>query len=182
MNAGNVGATQASSVQTIFEIRQVLAELKQCRSIVLNPHLKKEYDAIIKQLELLENSLLAKAPVASTLIQPMAMNDFKARIEQQNYLPQQAQAVAPLYSLNPQMVWQEQQNMEMAKQHAQVEALSLALVKEIQSKLMGQSLTPNQLYAEVKRWVQAQSTVPTALIDPITQKIAQLLGPQVNLV
>lgn len=179
------------TLKTIKEVREVTEKLIQCRDFIINKQKKSEYDNIIQELRLLEDALLAKNPLNSLTMSsdglpsgglslnsgpPLGMNDFRVMVDQRGLTDMPSiQMMANQNGINPQLATTAVQNMQQSRQRAEVEALTSHLIPDIRARLYNRHLSANQIQVEVTRFVQAEPTVPTELVTPVSQMITQSL-------
>lgn len=189
------------TLKTIKNVRDVVSTLNECREFVINKQKRAEIERLIQELQLLEESLLAKNPMVLSGLGGIATNvaGFASQIQttpassigsaqtlqqfrvfadlQKNTLmsiPAMEQAAAQR-GLNPQAAVSSVQKMQENEARIQAEAIASHMMPEIRSMVYGQQVTESALIELVKRKVQGNLTIPANLVDYVTLLIVQQL-------
>lgn len=179
------------TLKTLKLVRDTVTSLNECRDFVINKQKRAEIERLLLELQMLEESLLAKNPLlmagvgaaaspsGATLIQStQTLQQFKVYVDQQkgqrlSWPMLQQEAVTR--GLNPQQAVSGVQQMQQHELRVQAEALANHMLSDVRSVVYGQEMTERQLLEVVKRKVQGNLTVPAALVDPVTVLIVQQL-------
>lgn len=179
------------ALKTIKHVRETVASLNECRDFVINKQKRAEIERLILELQMLEESLLAKnplllsglgttAPSAATVPigSAQTLQQFKVFVDQQKNSLLSVPALqqeAVNRGLNPQAAVSSVQKMQEQEMRIQAEAIASHMLPEIRSVVYGQQVTERQLVELVQRKVQGNLTVPAALVNPVTQLVVQQL-------
>jgi hypothetical protein len=177
----------ADSLKTVKHVREVIQKLTECRDFIRNKQKKAEMDRLIQELRLREDSLLVKSPLSDIgTIAPLPptyipevpnLNQFRVFAQQRGLdTTSRIREAAVAKGVNPDHASQSVTDMQASRQRAEVEAFAAHLLGDVRSKLGGRSGTAPDIQAEVMRVVAGFPSVPTALVQPVTNVItAQLL-------
>ncbi len=179
------------TLKTVKHVRDTISSLNECRDFVINKQKRAEIERLVLELQMLEESLLAKNPLLLSGLGPLAsssgsaligsaqtLQQFKVYVDQQKgsllSLPTLQQEAANR-GLDPQQAVNSVQQMQQQEQRIQAEAMASHMLPEVRSAVYGQQVTERQLIELVKRKVQGNLTVPASLVDPVTVLIVQQL-------
>jgi len=179
------------TLKTVKHVRETVASLNECRDFVINKQKRGEIERLILELQMLEESLLAKNPLLMSGLGPapssstatvigsaQTLQQFRVFVDQQKgsllSLPA-LQQEAINRGLNPQAAVSSVQQMQQQELRIQAEAIASHMIGEIRSVVYGQTVDEKQLVEMVKRKVQGNLTVPAPLVDPVTSLIVQQL-------
>lgn len=179
------------TLRTVKNVRDVVAMLNECREFVVNKQKRAEIERLSQELQLLEESLLAKNPLAlaglgsisppsqtATIGSAQTLQQFRVFADQQKStlmsIPSLEQA-ALQRGLNPQVAVSSVQKMQENEARVQAEAIAAHILPEIRSLVYGQKVTEAQLIEMVRRKVQGNLTIPANLVDYITLLLVQQL-------
>ncbi len=178
------------TLRTVKNVRDVVARLNECREFVVNKQKRAEIERLSQELQLLEESLLAKNPLAlaglgsisppsqTTIGSAQTLQQFRVFADQQKStlmsIPSLEQS-ALQRGLNPQVAVSSVQQMQENEARVQAEAIAAHILPEIRSLVYGQKVTEAQLVEMVRRKVQGNLTIPANLVDYITLLLVQQL-------
>ena len=160
---------------------------------VINKTKRADIERVMLELQMLEESLLAKNPlVMAGLCAPVpptsasgtaigsaqTLQQFRVFADQQKgtvLTPAFLQDQALARGLNPREAVSSVQQMQQHELRVQAEAIAYHMLPELRSLVYGQEVTERSLLDLVRRKVQGNLTVPAALVDPVAQIIVAQL-------
>ena len=157
------------TLSVLQNIRHVIGRLSNCRELVVNKQKKAEFEKVIQELRVLEDSLLVKNPLLATsasrrsTFEPPSLQSFKVYTENNrlNDLPsieKAAYAQYPSY-MAPSAIAEATQMKEMERQ-AKIDAQINQLTSEAsQDAFINRPLSPDELFGEVKRFVAGKHPI-----------------------
>lgn len=182
------------TIKTLKQVRDVIQNLTECRGFVIDKQKKKELDQLLRELRILEDSLLVKDPLTSLQLginvpipntpsmglpaasrHAPSINQFRVFADQQNLtsIPRIREA-ARSRGIDPREAVESVTYMNQSRQRAEIQAWASNLFPDIRAKLFGRHVTPSEAKLEVSRLVQA-SNIESRLVEPVTHIITQQL-------
>ncbi len=166
------------TLQRLARIRQVTAQLVECRQAIVNEKRRQNLDRLIAELRLNENNLTLDSEPMSFRTQakaPVSMNQFRTMAEGRNWSIPQVRREAVERTLNPSQAVAQVTDMRRNAQAADVEAWSAQISADLGYKLASMGRRPSNLRA----WVESeiwQFNMDRGIVQQVTGRVVERLS------